>query len=69
MTTSKKTTVKYWFFLILGIALLSMQAYKYFTNSFSFDWQVETAVLFLGLMFIIKPTALPNVILKITGKK
>lgn len=68
MTQSAKTKVKYWFFLIIGIALLTMQAYKYFTNTLEINPQ-EGAVLFVGLMFMIKPTALPNIILKITGKK
>ena len=68
MTQTTKTKVKYWFFLVIGIFLLSMQAYKYFTNTLEINPQ-EGAVLFVGLMFILKPTALPNIILKITGKK
>lgn len=69
MTRPPKKDVKYWFFLTAGIVLNSMQIYKYFTNTFTFEWPVETAVLFIGSILIVKPTALPDIILKVTGKK
>jgi len=63
-----KNTIKYWFWLFVGIALISMQVYKYLTNTLVYEWK-EAIVLFLGLMFMIKPTAIPDLILKTFEKK
>jgi hypothetical protein len=68
MSQSFKTAIKYWFWLIIGIALISFQVYKYFRNTLEFSAQ-EAVILFVGLMFMIKPTAIPDLILKIFGKK
>jgi len=68
MSQNFKTALKYWFWLIVGILLISIQVYKYFTNILVYDWQ-EAVILFLGMMFMIKPTLIPDYILKITGKK
>ena len=63
MSQNVKTILKYWFWLIIGIVLISIQVYRYFTNTLEFGVK-EAAVLFIGLMFMIKPTALPDLILK-----
>lgn len=68
MSQNFKTALKYWFWLLVGIGLISIQVYKYFTNTLIFDW-TEAIILFLGLMFMIRPTAIPDLILKIFGKK
>lgn len=63
-----KNSVKYWFWLIAGIVLISAQVYRYLVNILIFDWK-EALVLFIGLMLMIKPTALPDLILKFFNKK
>ncbi|MCD0475708.1 hypothetical protein LPB87_15020 [Flavobacterium sp. EDS] len=68
MSKDLKTAIKYWFWLLIGISLISMQVYKYFTNTLVYDW-TEAFILFLGLMFMIKPTAIPDYVLKTFGKK
>lgn len=68
MSQNFKTALKYWFWLIVGIFLISIQVYKYFTNTLEFTTK-EAVILFVGLMFMIKPTALPDFILRIFGKK
>jgi hypothetical protein len=68
MSQSFKTALKYWFWLLIGILLISFQVYKYFTNTLEFSAQ-EAVILFVGLMFMMKPTAIPDLILKIFGKK
>jgi hypothetical protein len=68
MSQNFKTALKYWFWLIVGVFLISFQVYKYFMNTLEFSTQ-EAIVLFVGLMFMIKPTAIPDTILKIFGKK
>jgi len=68
MSQSFKTAIKYWFWLIIGIALISFQTYKYFSNTLEFSTK-EAVILFVGLMFMIRPTAIPDLILKTFGKK
>jgi uncharacterized membrane protein YczE len=68
MSQNFKTVLKYWFWLIVGILLISIQVYKYFTNTLEFTPK-EAVILFVGLMFMIRPTALPDLILKIFNKK
>jgi len=68
MSQNLKTVLKYWFWLIIGILLISIQVYRYFTNTLEFGVK-EAVVLFVSLMFMIKPTALPDLILKVFGKK
>lgn len=68
MSTDLKKAVKYWFWLLIGIMLNSMQVYKYFTSTLTYDW-TEAVILFLGLMFMIRPTAIPDLLLKVFGKK
>jgi hypothetical protein len=68
MSQNFKTALKYWFWLIVGVFLISFQVYKYFTNILEFNTQ-EAAILFLGMMFMIKPTVIPDAILKFFGKK
>ena len=36
MSQNFKTALKYWFWLIVGIFLISIQVYKYFTNTLEF---------------------------------
>ncbi len=68
MSQNFKTVLKYWFWLLVGIALISIQVYKYYDNTLEFNFQ-EAIVLFVGLMFMIKPTALPDLIVKLIGKR
>jgi hypothetical protein len=68
MSQNLKTALKYWFWLLVGVLLISIQVYKYFTDTLEFSTQ-EAAVLFLGMMFMIKPTVIPDTILKFFGKK
>lgn len=68
MSQNFKTALKYWFWLIVGILLISIQVYKYVVNTLEFNAK-EAIILFVGLMFMIKPTAIPDLILKIFGKK
>lgn len=68
MSQNFKTALKYWFWLVIGILLISIQVYKYFTNTLEFAPK-EAIVLFVGLMFMIKPTAIPDLLLKIFNKK
>lgn len=68
MSQNFKTAVKYWFWLIVGIILISIQVYKYIENTLEFTTK-EAVILFVGLMFMIRPTAIPNLILKIFVKK
>lgn len=63
-----KQSIKFWFWLIIGAVLISAQTYRYLTNSLIFEWR-EAVVLFIGLMLMIKPTALPDFILKFFNKK
>jgi hypothetical protein len=67
MSQNFKTAIKYWFWLIIGIILVSIQVYKYATNTLAFNID-EAVILFVGLMFMIRPTALPDLILKIFKK-
>lgn len=68
MSQNFKTAMKYWFWLIVGILLISIQVYKYYSNTLKFAID-EAIILFIGLMFMIKPTAIPDLILKIFNKK
>ncbi|MFV5696689.1 hypothetical protein ACM55G_14765 [Flavobacterium sp. LB3P122] len=68
MSQNFKTALKYWFWLLVGILLISIQVYKYYANTLEMSTQ-EGVILFVGLMFMIKPTAIPDTILKIFGKK
>lgn len=68
MSQNFKTALKYWFWLIVGILLISIQVYKYFTDTLEFTTK-EAVILFVGLMFMIRPTALPDLILKLFKKK
>lgn len=68
MSQSLKNAIKYWFFLAVGITLITMQVYKYATNTLVFEWH-EGVILFLGAAFIIKPTMIPDFILNILNKK
>ena len=68
MSQSFKTAFKFWFWFILGIALNLFQAYKYFTNTLEYTIG-EVIILLVGLMFMIRPTAIPDLILKTFGKK
>lgn len=68
MNQKFKTALKYWFWLLVGIVLISIQVYKYFNNTLEFNFQ-EAIVLFVGLMFMIKPTALPDFIFNYFGKR
>jgi hypothetical protein len=68
MSQNFKTALKYWFWLIVGILLISIQVYKYYANTLEMS-PLEGVILFVGLMFMIKPTAIPDTILKIFGKK
>ena len=68
MSQNFKTALKYYFWLLVGIILISVQVYKYITNTLIYDFK-EAIVLFVGLMFMIKPTAIPDLILKIFNKK
>lgn len=68
MSQNFKTAVKYWFWLLIGISLITMQVYKYFTDTLVYE-SSEAIILFLGMMFMIKPTLIPDFILKITSKK
>lgn len=68
MSQNFKTALNYWFWRILGIFLLSVQAHRYFINTLETS-TLEGIILFVGLMFMIKPTAIPDTILKIFGKK
>jgi hypothetical protein len=67
MSQNLKTALKYWFWLSVGIILISIQVYKYFANTLEFNTQ-EGVILFVGLMFMIKPTAIPDTLLKIFVK-
>lgn len=68
MNQKFKNALKYWFWLLVGIVLISIQVYKYYQNTLSFTFQ-EAIVLFVGLMFMIRPTALPDLIYKFFGRK
>lgn len=68
MSQNLKTALKYWFWLAIGILLISMQVYKYWINTLQYNIG-EGIVLFVGMMFMIKPTMIPDYILKIIGKK
>jgi len=68
MSQNFKTAVKYWFWLIVGIILVSIQVSKYVTNTLEFNAN-EAIILFVGLMFMIRPTAIPDLILKLFNKK
>lgn len=68
MPQNFKTALKYWFWLLVGITLITMQVYKYWSNTIEYNIG-EGIVLFVGMMFMIKPTMIPDYILKIIGKK
>jgi uncharacterized membrane protein YgdD (TMEM256/DUF423 family) len=68
MSQNFKTALNYWFWRSLGIFLLSVQAHRYLINTLQ-PSILEAIVLFVGLMFMIKPTTIPDTILKIFGKK
>jgi hypothetical protein len=68
MNQKLKTALKYWFWLLVGIVLITIQVHKYYSNTLSFNVQ-EAIVLFIGLMFMIRPTALPDLIYKFLGRK
>jgi hypothetical protein len=68
MNQKIKNALKYWFWLLIGIILISIQVYKYYSNTLEFNVQ-EAVVLFVGLMFMIRPTALPDLIYKFFGRK
>jgi len=63
-----KNTVKYWFWLVVGMCLMSIQIYKYLSNTLEYVWQ-EAVVLFVAMMLMIKPTAIPDLIVKMFNKK
>jgi hypothetical protein len=67
MARNLKTTLKYGFWLLVGVLLISIQVYKYFMDTLEFSTQ-EAAILLLGMMFMIKPTVIPDTLLKIFGK-
>ena len=68
MSQNFKTALKYYFWLLVGITLISLQVYKYITNTLVYNWQ-EAIILFFGMMFMIKPTMIPNYLLQLFNKK
>lgn len=68
MSQSFVTKLKYWFWLLVGIFLISFQVYKYFSNTLELTTQ-EGVVFLVGLMFMIRPTAIPDLVLKVIGRK
>jgi hypothetical protein len=69
MSQNFKTSLKYWFCLAIGIIAVSLQLYKYATNSFDFDWKVESVIFAIGLAMIWRPTQIINFISKTFDKK
>jgi len=63
-----RNAVKFWFWTLAGIVLISTQVYKYFINTLTYSWQ-EAVILFIGIMLMVKPTLIPDYILKFFSKK
>lgn len=57
MTKTLRLKIAYWFFLLIGIAGITMQAYKYFNGELALTFSEGVVTVFLG-MFIFKPMIL-----------
>jgi hypothetical protein len=68
MSQNFRTKLKYWFWLVIGIVLISIQVYRYTIDTLEINTK-EGIVLLIGLMFMIKPTAIPDLLLKMLNKK
>jgi hypothetical protein len=68
MSQNFKTTLKYGFWQLIGSLLILIQVYKYFMDTLEFNQQ-EGVILFVGSMFIIRPSTIPQTLLGLFGKK
>lgn len=67
MTKTLRMKIAYWFFLVIGIAGISMQTYKYFTNELPLTFAQGAVTVFFG-MFIFKPMLILDLFTDIRAK-
>lgn len=68
MSQDMRRMVGFWFMLLLGIAILSFQFYKYFKGTLEFTIE-ESIVSIVGLSMIINPTVILDMIKRIFTTK
>lgn len=68
MSQNFRRAIGFWFMLLLGIALLSFQFYKYFTNSLELTIE-ESIVTMVALTMIINPLLIIEFLRKIVNTK
>ena len=68
-TFLKRYGVKEWLGVVLGLVIISIQIYKYATNSFNHDFTVEIGVFSIGAMLLFAPLTILNIIRKARGLK
>jgi transposase len=68
MSQGMRRFIGFWFMLILGIAILSLQFWKYYNNTLSFSIE-ESIVTIVGLSMIINPGVIIDMIKRIVNTK
>jgi hypothetical protein len=68
MSQDMRRFIGFWFMLLLGIAILSFQFYKYFKGTLAFTVE-ESIVCIVGLSMIINPSVILDMIKRIVNTK
>ena len=59
MSSQIRKAIMFWFTLFLGIALLSIQSYRYYTNTIELNLQ-EFAVTMIAVVFMVNPNTISD---------
>ena len=59
MSSQIRKAIMYWFSLLLGILVLSLQTYRYFNNTIVLDLK-EFAVTMIAVVFMVNPNTISN---------
>lgn len=68
MSQDMRRFIGFWFMLLLGIAILTFQFYKYFNGTLEFTIE-ESIVTLVGLSMIINPTVILDMLKRIVSTK
>ena len=68
MSQDMRRMIGFWFMLLLGIAILTFQFYKYYSGTLEFTIE-ESIVTLVGLSMIINPTVILDMLKRIVSTK
>ncbi len=68
MSIQLRRKIGYWFMLLLGIAILSLQLKKYFDNTLEFRYE-EIIVTVIALFMVLNPASLLDLLGRIINTK